>query len=228
MAERTRDHDWSSSLLGARESWPASLRAVSDLLLGSAFPMFAAWGPSLAFLYNDAYSGMLGARHPDALGRPFRDVWPEIWDEITPFIERALAGKTSYQEDLPLRMQHMGFWEDTWWTFSYSPIRDEAGAVQGMFCACVETTASVRSKVELASLNVNLERQVRERAAEFKHLWDHSPDLLLVIDFEGVFRRVNPAWTTLLGYEPEDLVGHHVSEFVPPEDHLQTTCQSGV
>ena len=185
--------------------------------------MFAAWGNALGYLYNDAYARMLGARHPDALGKPFREVWPEIWDEITPYIERALAGETSYQEDLPLRMRRKGFEEDTWWTFSYSPIRDEAGVVQGMFCACVETTTSVQSKAELADLNVTLEHQVLERSAELKHLWDISPDLMLVIDFDGVFRKVNPAWTTLLGYRPEELVGHHVSEFVLFEDNARTT-----
>ncbi|BDL41881.1 PAS domain-containing sensor histidine kinase [Methylorubrum sp. GM97] len=217
-----RAHDWSASPLGAPETWPAPLGTVVGLMLGSAFPMFAAWGPSLGYLYNDAYSVMLGARHPDALGRPFRDVWPEIWDEILPFIERAMRGEATYQEDLPLRMLRKGFEEDTWWTFSYSPIRDVDGTVKGMFCACVETTEAVRSSSELASLNVDLERQVLERSHELKHLWDTSPDLLLVIDFEGVFRKVNPAWTTLLGYAPEELVGRHVSEFVLPEDDALT------
>ena len=221
MGARMRDHDW-SSLLGPPDTWPGPLRAAAGLMLGSAFPMFVAWGPSLGFVYNDAYSGMLGARHPDALGKPFREVWPEIWDEITPFVERALAGQTSYQEDLPLRMSRRGFEEETWWTFSYSPIRDDAGIVQGMFCACVETTAAVRSRSELASLNADLERQVRERSAEFRHLWDISPDLLVILDYEGVFRRVNPAWATMLGYSPDDLVGHHVSEFVLPDDGVKT------
>ena len=223
MGARMRGHDWSASPLGPPETWPGPLRTVAGLILGSAFPMFAAWGNALGYLYNDAYARMLGARHPDALGKPFREVWPEIWDEITPYIERALAGETSYQEDLPLRMRRKGFEEDTWWTFSYSPIRDEAGVVQGMFCACVETTTSVQSKAELADLNVTLEHQVLERSAELKHLWDISPDLMLVIDFDGVFRKVNPAWTTLLGYRPEELVGHHVSEFVLFEDNARTT-----
>ena len=144
MGARMRAHDWSASPLGAPETWPAPLGTVVALMLGSAFPMFAAWGPSLGYLYNDAYSVMLGARHPDALGRPFRDVWPEIWDEILPFIERAMRGEATYQEDLPLRMLRKGFEEDTWWTFSYSPIRDVDGTVKGMFCACVETTAAVQ------------------------------------------------------------------------------------
>ncbi|MCJ2040925.1 PAS domain-containing protein [Methylobacterium sp. J-059] len=217
-----RAHDWSASPLGEPGTWPPPLGVVAGLMLGSAFPMFAAWGPELGFLYNDAYSAMLGARHPDALGRPFREVWPEIWDEILPFIERAMSGEATYQEDLPLRMERKGFAEDTSWTFSYSPIRDVDGTVRGMFCACVETTEAVRSRSELADLNVDLERQVLDRSREFKHLWDTSPDLLLVIDFLGVFRKVNPAWTTLLGYAPEELVGRHVSEFILPEDDART------
>ena len=86
MGARMRGHDWAASPLGAPETWPGHLRAVAGLLLGSAFPMFAAWGDGLGFLYNDAYSGMLGVRHPDALGKGFQEIWPEIWDEITPYI----------------------------------------------------------------------------------------------------------------------------------------------
>ena len=223
MGARMRAHDWSASPLGAPETWPAPLGVVAGLMLGSAFPMFAAWGPDLGYLYNDAYATMLGARHPDALGRPFQEIWPEIWGEILPFIERAMGGEATYQQDLPLRMERKGFAEDTSWTFSYSPIRDVDGTVRGMFCACVETTEAVRSRSELANLNVDLERQVLERSHELKHLWDTSPDLLLVIDFDGVFRKVNPAWTTLLGYATDELVGRHVSEIVLPEDDAKTT-----
>lgn len=126
MGARMRGHDWSASPLGAPSEWPVSLGAVAGLMLGSAFPMFVAWGPELGFLYNDAYSGMLGVRHPDALGKRFDEVWPEIWSEILPFIERAMAGEATYQEDLPLTMLRSGFEEETWWTFSYLWIGAEA------------------------------------------------------------------------------------------------------
>ncbi len=73
-----RTRDWGSSPLGSPDAWPASLRTVVSLMLTSKFPMFVAWGPELAFLYNDGYASILGSKHPHALGRPFREVWPEI------------------------------------------------------------------------------------------------------------------------------------------------------
>jgi hypothetical protein len=104
MGALMRAHDWRSSPLGLPETWPQSLRTVVSLLLNSKFPMFVAWGPQLAFLYNDGYVPIFGAKHPKALGRPFAEVWSEIWDDIGPLVDRALAGEATFDEDLPLRM----------------------------------------------------------------------------------------------------------------------------
>jgi len=131
-----RAHDWSMSPLGSPESWPQSLRAVVSLLINSKFPMFLAWGEELGFLYNDAYAEILGAKHPAALGRRFHDIWPEIWTDILPIINQAMSGQAVYHENLPFTMNRRGHDEETWFTFSYSPVRDEAGKVAGMFCAC--------------------------------------------------------------------------------------------
>ena len=149
MGERMRAHDWSGSPLGSPTDWPQSLRSVVGLLLGSKFPMFVAWGPELGFLYNDSYAEILGAKHPDALGRRFYDIWSEIWPDISPLIDAALAGDASYHENLPLLMNRRGFDEQTWFTFSYSPVRDESGQVAGMFCACAETTSQVLAEAAL-------------------------------------------------------------------------------
>ncbi|WP_267354129.1 MULTISPECIES: PAS domain-containing sensor histidine kinase [unclassified Methylobacterium] len=219
-----RDHDWFGSPLGSPSSWPASLGMVASLMLGSAFPMFVAWGDGLGFLYNDAYSRMLGTRHPECLGKPFRQVWPEIWDAITPFIERAMSGEATYQEDLPLVMLRNGFDEDTWWTFSYSPVRDEAGTVQGMFCACVETTDAVRSKAALAALNKDLEARVEARTQDRNQLWELSSDIMLRCDFEGRIIAVNPAWTEVLGWTEGELVGRSVFDLIHPDD-IERTVQ---
>src|SRR3982751_2688035 len=115
-----RDHDWSQSPLGPPSTWPASLRTVVGLLLRSRFPMFAAWGDELGFLYNDAYAEILGAKHPNAIGRRFAEVWSEIWPDISPLIDTAMAGQATYREDLPLLMNRNGHDEQTWFTFSYS------------------------------------------------------------------------------------------------------------
>ncbi|HEY8616789.1 PAS domain-containing sensor histidine kinase [Phenylobacterium sp.] len=154
MGERLRAHDWSTSPLGPPEAWPQSLRTSVSILLNSGHPMFVAWGPELGFLYNDAYAVILGDKHPAALGRRFEEIWADIWADILPLVETALSGEATWSEDLLLRMFRHGYWEDTWWTFSYSPVRDESGAVGGMFCACTETTAKVlgerRLKFQLA------------------------------------------------------------------------------
>src|SRR5687767_15855867 len=108
-----RTHDWSSSPLGPPDSWPQSLRTVVSLLLQSRFPMFVAWGDDLGFLYNDAYAEILGSKHPEALGGRFEEIWAEIWPDISPLIDAALAGKATFSEDLPLTMNRHGFSEQT-------------------------------------------------------------------------------------------------------------------
>ena len=161
-----RAHDWSGSPLGPPESWPQSLRAVVGLLLQSRFPMFVAWGQDLGFLYNDPYAEILGAKHPHALGIRFYDIWSEIWADISPLIDAAMAGHATYHEDLPLLMNRKGYDEQTWFTFSYSPVRDESGQVAGMFCACVETTQKVLALRGLRELNETLEHRVDEAVTE--------------------------------------------------------------
>src|SRR6266581_6215581 len=140
-----RCHNWDSSPLGYPATWPQSLRSVVGLLLESRFPMFVAWGEELGFLYNDAYAEILGEKHPAALGARF----PDIWSDISPLIASAMAGDATYREDLPLVMKRRGFDEQTWFTFSYSPVHDEDGAVAGMFCAVAETTEKILAEKAL-------------------------------------------------------------------------------
>jgi signal transduction histidine kinase/ActR/RegA family two-component response regulator len=141
--------------------------------------MFVAWGKDLGFLYNDSYAEILGAKHPRALGIRFYDIWSEIWADISPLIDAAMAGQATYREDLPLVMNRRGYDEHTWFTFSYSPVRDETGNVAGMFCAVSETTRRIlaerrlrESESRLRELNETLERRVAETLAERKVLAD--------------------------------------------------------
>ncbi|MGA4552476.1 PAS domain-containing protein [Methylorubrum aminovorans] len=164
MGAMMRSHAWSRSPLGHPEAWPPCLRSTVSLMLGSRFPMFVAFGAELGFLYNDAYGEILGDKHPQALGRRFREVWPEIWPDIVPLVEKALSGEPTWSEDMPLTMNRRGHEEQTWFTFSYSPVRDEEGRVAGMFCACTETTGRVRAELGLR------ETEARQRA-----LADHLP-----------------------------------------------------
>lgn len=156
MARHMRLFDWASSPVGDPSGWPVALRSIVTLLLGSRFPMFIAWGDELTFLYNDAYSRILGAKHPEALGRSFQSVWAEIWPDIAPLIDRALAGDAVWLEDLPLRMNRHGYDEDTTFTFSYSPARNDTGEIVGLFCACTETTRQTQAESELREREARL------------------------------------------------------------------------
>ncbi|HEY8609152.1 MAG TPA: ATP-binding protein [Noviherbaspirillum sp.] len=143
MRALMRERDWSRSPLGHPETWSPALRTLAGMMLDSKFPMFLAWGPELGFIYNAPYAEVLGAKHPEAMGGRFRDIWEEIWDVVSPLVGRALAGEATFHEDLPLLMLRNGHEEQTWFTFSYSPARDESGRIAGMLCACTETTARV-------------------------------------------------------------------------------------
>ena len=115
LAALMRAKDWSTTSLGAPDTWPHSLRTIVRVVLTSRFAMWMAWGPELTFLYNDAYAAMtLGAKHPWALGRPSREVWAEIWSEIGPRIERVLhTGEATWDEDLLLFLERSGYPEET-------------------------------------------------------------------------------------------------------------------
>jgi PAS domain S-box-containing protein len=138
-----RGLDWHSSPLGAPDTWPPALTTAVSMMLNSAFPMFVAWGTDLGFLYNDAYTAILGDKHPAALGRSFQRVWPEIWPDIVPIVDSALSNKSAYFEDLPLTVVRKDYPEQTYFTFSYSPLHDGQGQVAGMYCTCIETTDRV-------------------------------------------------------------------------------------
>jgi signal transduction histidine kinase len=204
MANLMRDKDWSDSPLGPPEEWPQALRSVVNLMLGSAFPMFVAWGAELAQLYNDPYIEVMGDKHPRGIGRPLLENWAEIRDDVGPLAEQAMLGHASYLENLPLRMRRgRGDGEDTWFTFSYSPVQDESGAVAGMFCACIETTGTVRAQQE-----------AQARQDWLQSLFDQSPGFAAVLRGpRHVFEQANRAYNELTGNRP--LVGRTVAEAMP-------------
>ncbi|WP_052402799.1 PAS domain S-box protein [Muricoccus aerilatus] len=143
MGARMRAHDWGMSLLGPPERWAQPLKTLVAVMLASNQPMFVAWGPQRLMLYNDSYSEILGLKHPAALGQPFEQVWSEIWDELEPIMARCYDGEPTQMDDITLLMHRHGYLEETHFAFSYTPVRDEAGGVTGVFCACAETTAKV-------------------------------------------------------------------------------------
>lgn len=188
------------------------------------------WGPDLLMLYNDAYIPSLADRHPRALGRPVADVWGEVWDIVAPPFYNAMeTGEGFAQNHIELPMVRRGQHEITYWNITASPIRDEDGRIVGLLNQGIEITGEVfahrkrlAAEEQLSLLNDSLAHEVAIRTNERNFMWATSPDLMAVIDFEGYLRRVNPAWTRLLGYTSVELVDHHVNEFVLEEDHAPT------
>jgi PAS domain S-box-containing protein len=157
---RLAGHDWSSSVLGPPASWPAAIRTVVRLMLDSKHPMFVFWGPDLGLIYNQPYVEFLQDKHPRALGRPFRETWAELWPQLSPLVERALAGESIYIEDMPLVMFRNGRNEQAWFTFSYSPIYDDQGTIVGLHGTGVDTTRRITTERRLA-FQVRMADQLR-------------------------------------------------------------------
>jgi PAS domain S-box-containing protein len=154
MGERTRTFDWSTTPVGPAADWPQSLKTIVRTMLDSQYAMWVGWGPNLTFFYNDAYARMtLGPKHPWALGRPAREVWSEIWDDIGPRAETVMrTGRATWDERLLLILERGGFREETYHTFSYSPIPDDHANVGGLLCVVTEDTERTIGERRLKTL----------------------------------------------------------------------------
>ena len=146
--------DWAATPLGPPADWPQSLQTAVSILLSSRFPMWMAWGPQLTFFCNAAYRrDTLGRKYPWALGRPASEVWAEIWDDIGPRIDTVLTtADATWDEALLLFLERSGYSEETYHTFSYSPLRNDAGQVVGMLCVVSEETERVVGERRMATL----------------------------------------------------------------------------
>ncbi len=141
MGKRIGAYDWSTTPLGPVGQWQQSLRTVVNILLSSRYAMWMGWGPEMTFLCNDAYRPTLGIKDPWALGARANRVWAEIWPTIGPRIESVLtSGDSTYDEGLLLFLERSGFPEETYHTFSYSPLLDDEGRINGMLCVVTEET----------------------------------------------------------------------------------------
>lgn len=154
LGELVREFDWSTTPLGDIHAWPQSLKTVVRVLLTSRFAMWMGWGSELTFFYNDAYARMsLGKKHPWALGKPSREVWAEIWDDIGPRIRKVLeSGEATWDEALPLFLERSGYREETYHTFSYSPLSGDDGKVAGHLCVVTEETDRIIGERRLKTL----------------------------------------------------------------------------
>jgi PAS domain S-box-containing protein len=155
MGRHIREFDWSGHRLGQPDEWPRSLKTAVSLILNSQHPMWIGWGPEMSFLYNDAYLHVLGlAKHPKSLGRPAAEVWAEIWDVCGPLADKVFQqGLASFVDDVRLFMHRGDYLEETYYSFSYSPIRDESGEVGGLFCPSNDVTQKVVGARRLRTLS---------------------------------------------------------------------------
>ncbi len=230
MGERFRETDWAATVLGPVAHWPQSLRIATNICMNSRFPMFVWWGASLVNIYNDAYAPVLGQRHPDAFGKPAQEIWQEIWPVIGPQADVVMReGRSTWNERVLLVMERNGFPEDTWFTWSYSPIYVEDGTIGGLFCACTEETARVVAERERDALV----REAQDAARTLRTWFDNAPGFIALLrgpDF--VFEMVNEAYYQLVGHR--QIEGLPVFEALPEvrnqgyEERLRGTYETGV
>jgi signal transduction histidine kinase/DNA-binding response OmpR family regulator len=148
-----RAYDWTKTPLGPPRDWPRSLKTAVRIMLTSRQPYWLGWGPELTYLYNDPYKSIIGGRHPHALGKPFREVWPETFHLIGPMADRVMQhDEGTYVEAMLLIMERHGYQEETYYTFSYSPVPGDDGRTAGLICANTEDTRRVIGERQLATL----------------------------------------------------------------------------
>src|SRR5271156_3240619 len=146
MAELIRTKDWLQTPLGPIEGWPQSLRTAASLCLASNFPINLIWGPQNTQIYNDGYRVVCGDAHPSALGQDYSVTWKSAWPAIGEPFARARKGETTFLENQRMFLTRNGYWEETFFTFSLSPIRDESGGIGGLFHPVSETTPMILSE----------------------------------------------------------------------------------
>ncbi len=169
LVELIRTRDWGRSELGPIEDWPESLRTTVSLCLSSSFPINVIWGPRYVQIWNEAYAGVCGDKHPGELGSDYRECWASAWPAIGGAFDAACAGEAAYLENQPMFLDRNGYLEETFFTFSLSPIRGESGEVAGLFHPVTETTPRMLSERRIRML-----RELDGRAARAHTVADAS------------------------------------------------------
>jgi PAS domain S-box-containing protein len=241
MSTRIRGFDWEATPLGPIDTWPQSLRTVADLMLNARQPTYIAWGPALTSLYNDAWIPIVNGKHPAGLGRRFEELWAEIWDEFRPVIQATVAGEAQHFEDRPVALADRPL---GWFTFSLTPIRDESGAIAGLYCTATETTEKVRTEAERAQAEATL----RESEERYRSFIAHSSEGIWLLELDppldtslsedeqiaaayqnGRFVDCNDAMARMYGLgAAEDLIGKTLDFPLPASDPAARAYLAGI
>ena len=208
MAEAIRAHAWAETALGPVERWPASLRTSIDLMLGCGFPATLQWGEGLVLFYNDAYISLIGARHPQALGRPIMETFPEIAETYGPMVERVKRGERVILHDIHYRYTRRDQAEDLWFDMSYSPVYDAEGSVAGVLAIGLDTTARVLA-----------ERAKDMTEMRWRRVLETEGVGMIFLDHSGTVVDANAVFLGMTGYTREDVDGRKLNwrMMTPPE-----------
>lgn len=202
-----RSVHWAGTTLGPLDAWPQALRVVTNTILASAFPMAILWGNDLNLIYNDAYRIIAGRKHPQAMGRPTREVWPEIWDFIGPVAEKVVTqGQTLVFEQQPFRLHRHNEPEEAYFTLSYSPIWQEDGSIGGVLVVLLEDTQR-----RLA------ERGLRASQQLLSNVIDSTPSVIFAFDLQHRFTLLNQAMSRFYGMTKEQVLGKTLHDVFPKE-----------
>jgi PAS domain S-box-containing protein len=207
VAALIRQFDWTTTGLGPLSAWPQSLKTVTEILLRSPVPIVLLWGPDGIMIYNDAYSGFAGGRHPQLLGSKVREGWPEVADFNDNVMKIGLSGGTLAYKDQELTLYRHGRPEQVWMNLDYSPVLNEAGEPAGVIAIVVETTERVMA-----------ERSVAESEARFRLIANSAPVPMWVSKLDGTRGFANQAYLEFLGLPYDEAIVFDWRKILHPDD----------
>lgn len=200
--------EWASGPLGPKSGWPYCLHAAIGIMLPSHAQIVMFWGPEFVAFYNDVYAPTIGNKHPHAFGRPAREHWPELWDDLEPLLKRVLeAGETVAAKDRPFYIERHGYPEMVYFGISYSPVSDQDGVVRGVFCVVNETTERVKADAAL-----------RESEERLRAIFAQSAAGIALGDVTGKLIAVNDHHCQILGRSKEELIGMRMQDLTFADD----------
>ncbi len=232
MGERIRSYDWELTPLGPVDLWPRSLKTCIQIMLTSRQPIWIGWGKNLIKLYNDPYKTIVGGKHPVALGKPASEVWKDIWDDISPMLKKVMEeNEGTYVEAQLLIMERNGYPEETYYTFSYTPIAGDDGNTEGMICANTDDTHRIITERQLQTLtqlgksltDSKSNREVFEQS--IKTIQENPYDFPFALFYELSGNKVSLVQATELG-DSVNKVPTHID--LHAQDEISRLCTEAI